>query len=395
MDYNYADRLKNLESNAIRAIFKLLENPEVISFAGGMPATDCIALDLINKFSSEILQSDAGYKVLQYGGTEGYLPLRQALTKYIEKTGLKNSTIDNNLIISGGQQGIDLTFKAFINKGDCILVEDPTYLAALHIAKTYEAKVVGVNSDDDGINLNDLEDKIKKYSPKVIYIVPNFSNPSGKTLSYSKREDVARLSAKYNVMVLEDDPYRELRYSNEPLPSIKSFDKCGNIIYLTSFSKVVAPGLRVGAVFADENVIKKLTIGKQATDVHTTTLSQAIVEKFIRGDVLDNLIKENVPKYKIRRDAMIDCIKKYMPDNFKFTNPDGGLFIWGNFPLNFSAKDYFKKAVEEYKVAYVCGNDFFADGKGDNCIRLNFSNASVDKIETGICSLGTMFKKQV
>lgn len=394
MDYNFSDRLKNLESNAIRAIFKLLENPEVISFAGGMPATDCIALKKINGFANEILSNGTGYSVLQYGGTEGYMPLRKRLVSYIEKTGLKGTSLDNNLVISGGQQGIDLTFKAFTNKGDYVLVENPTYLAALHIAKTYEAKAVGVNSDDDGINLNDLEDKFKKYNPKLLYLVPNFSNPTGKTLGIEKRKAVAGLSAKYSIMVLEDDPYRDLRYSGESLPSIKSFDKTGNIIYLTSFSKTISPGLRVGALFANEAVVKKLTIGKQATDVHTAALSQAIVEKFIRDDTLDNLIKTNIPKYRVKRDAMLDCIKRYMPDNFSCTNPDGGLFIWGTFPKGFSANEYFKKAIEN-KVAYVSGNDFFADGSGENCLRLNFSNADAERIETGIKRLGELFKSKI
>jgi len=390
MDYNFSDRLKNLQGNAIREIFKLLANPEVISFAGGMPATDCIALDLIKKYTNEVL-SESGFPVLQYGATEGYLPLRNKLISYIEKTGLRNIELSNILVTSGGQQGIDLTFKAFINKGDCILVEDPTYLAVLHIAKTYEAKVVGVKSDADGINLEDLEDKIKTHKPKIFYVVPNFSNPTGKTLSEQKRKDIVSLTIKYNVIVLEDDPYRDLRYTKKPVNSIKSFDKAGNVIYLTSFSKIISPGLRVGAAFANEEIIRKLTIGKQATDVHTSTLSQAIVEKFLYGDTLEKLIAANVPKYKQRLDAMISAIKKYMPPSFKFTVPDGGLFIWGEFADGLSAKAYFQKAVTEHKVAYVCGNDFFADGHGDNFVRLNFSNASVEKIDEGIKKLGTMF----
>ena len=394
MDYTFSDRLKDLQGNAIREIFKLLSNPDVISFAGGMPATDCIALDLIKKYTDEVL-SESGFSVLQYGATEGYLTLRNKLISYIEKTGLKGINLSNILVTSGGQQGIDLTFKAFINKGDYILVEDPTYLAVLHIAKTYEANVASVKSNEDGVNLNDLEDKIKKNKPKIFYIVPNFSNPTGKILSLQKRKDIAALCYKYKVIVLEDDPYRDLRYNGKSIDSIKSFDIGGNVIYLTSFSKIISPGLRVGAAFANEDIIRKLTIGKQATDVHTSTLSQAVVEKFLNGGILENLIAVNIPKYKQRLDAMISAIKNYMPQSFKFNKPDGGLFVWGEFECGLSAKAYFKKAVTDYKVAYVCGNDFFADGRGDNYIRLNFSNASIEKIDEGIKKLGLMFKGEL
>lgn len=383
MDYNFSDRLKNLSGNAIREIFKLLANPEIISFAGGLPATECLPIKLVEKFASELLQSDKAPTLLQYGATEGYMPLRLAMINYIKRTGIKDITEDNVLIISGGQQGIDLTLKAFINKGDAILVEDPTYLAVLHIAKTYEANIIGVKSNDDGVDLNDLENNIKKHNPKIFYIVPNFQNPTGKTLPIEKRKKIAEICAKYNVIVIEDDPYRELRYSGEPLPSIKSFDTVGNVVYVTSFSKVISPALRVGAAIADQKVIRKLTIGKQATDVHTVTLSQAIVERFISDDTLDNWTNRNIPIYREKRDIMISAIKEYMPKSFSHTNPDGGLFIWGEFDKSIDVTKLFKKAIEN-KVAYVSGVDFFAGDKGQNCIRLNFSNATKENLVIGI-----------
>lgn len=395
MDYEFSDRLKNLSGNTIREIFKLVSCPEVISFAGGLPASQCLPTVLVEKFARELLTSNKAVEILQYGATEGYMPFRTAMINYVKRTGIYGISEKNILIISGGQQGIDLTMKAFLNKGDVILVENPTYLAVLHIAKTYEATAIGVNSLEDGVDIFDLEKNIIKYKPKLFYIVPNFQNPTGKTLSIDKRKAIAEITAKYNVMVIEDDPYRELRYSGTPLPSIKSFDNSGNIIYVTSFSKTISPALRIGAAIADEKVIAKLTIGKQAVDVHTVTLSQAIAERFIKDDTLDNSIKVNIPIYKEKRDTMIAAIEKYMPASFKFTRPEGGLFIWGEFDKasGIDTVKCFKKAIEN-KVAYIPGNDFFADGNGSSCIRLNFSNASIENITEGIKRLSVIFKNQ-
>lgn len=392
MDYNFSDRLKNLTGNSIREIFKLVNNADIISFAGGLPASECMPVQLVEKYTHELLSGNKAPSILQYGATEGYFPLRTAMIDYLKKTGINGINEDNILIISGGQQGIDLSFKAFINKGDVILVENPTYLAVLHIAKTYEAQTIGVNSFDDGIDIADLEEKIIKRKPKVFYIVPNFQNPTGKTLSYEKRKQIAEITAKYNVMVIEDDPYRELRYSGNPVPSIKSLDKTGNVIYVTSFSKVISPALRVGAAVADSNIIAKLTIGKQAVDVHTVTLSQAIAERFITDGTLDSWIKSCVPVYREKRDLMLKCLKENMPSSFSHTNPEGGLFIWGVFDekSGINAAKSFYKAIEN-KVAYVSGSDFFADGNGGNYIRLNFSNATKENIVEGIKRLSQIF----
>jgi 2-aminoadipate transaminase len=394
MNYVFSDRLKNLSGNAIREIFKLVSAGDVISFAGGLPATQCLPVDLVNKFAAEILSGDKASSVLQYGATEGYMPLRTKMTDYIKRTGISGISEENILIISGGQQGIDLTFKAFLNKGDNILVENPTYLAVLHIAKTYEANALGLKTEEDGVDLNDLEQNIKKYNPKIFYIVPNFQNPTGKTLSLIKRKKIAEICARYNVIVIEDDPYRELRYSGEPLPSIKSFDKQGCVVYVTSFSKVISPALRTGAAIANENIIRKLTIGKQAVDVHTVTLSQAIAHRFICDDTLDNWVKSSIPLYKSKRDAMIKALDQFMPKSFKHTIPEGGLFIWGEFApeSGINASKEFLRALEN-KVAYVSGNDFFADGSGSNCMRLNFSNATEENIYTGVERLGKIFNK--
>lgn len=392
MEYSFSDKLKNLQGNAIREIFKLLENPEVISFAGGFPAKETLPVKEIEAITAEVLQKN-GANILQYGGTEGYAPLLETAVNYVKREGIV-ATREETLIISGGQQGIDLSFKAFINKGDRVLVENPTYLAALHILKSYEGVAVGVDSDDDGINIVDLARKIVTHSPKMLYLVPNFSNPTGKTLSYEKRAAIYELCLKHGVMIIEDNPYGEIRFSGERVPSIKSLDREGIVIYITSFSKVISPGLRTGIAVAAKDVVRKLTIGKQASDVHTSTLSQAIIDAYIREGRLEPHLKEIVPIYKMKKDAMYNAITEYMPKGIKFTNPDGGLFIFAEFNRKGIDTDaIFSDVVKTTKCAYVPGSSFYADGVTHNALRLNYSNATPDQIVSGIKALGIYFKK--
>ena len=395
MEYKWSDRVARLEGNAIREIFKLLANPEVISFAGGLPAKEGIPTELLRGISQELLVGDLGYKILQYGATEGWEPLFESGAKYLEDSGIYGANPKNMLLISGGQQGIDLTFKAFINKGDTILFENPTYLASLHIAKTYEANLVGVDADENGLSLSDLEEKIRKHNPKILYLVPNFSNPTGRTLSVEKRKAIAEMTAQYGVIVLEDDPYGKIRFEGEDVPAIKSFDKVGNVMYNTSFSKTVSPGLRVGIIHGDPAVIRKLTIGKQATDVHTATLNQALVDVYLRRGLLYKTIDAVKPIYKEKKDAMIAAMEKYFPKEIKFTRPEGGLFIWCEGSETLDMASQLMNVVKEKKVAYVAGNAFYADGSGKNTFRLNYSNASFEQIERGIKGLGDFIKNLI
>lgn len=390
MEYTFSDKLKNLQGNAIREIFKLLENPEVISFAGGFPAKETLPVKEIEEISGEVLEKN-GANILQYGGTEGYSPLLETAVEYVKREGI-TATREETLIISGGQQGIDLSFKAFINKGDRVLVENPTYLAALHILKSYEGVAVGVDSDEDGINIVDLARKLVTYSPKMLYLVPNFSNPTGKTLSIEKRAAIYELCLKHGVMIIEDNPYGEIRFAGERVPSIKSLDRAGIVIYITSFSKVISPGLRTGIAVAPKEVVRKLTIGKQASDVHTSGLSQAIVDTYLREGRLDPHLQEIVPIYKMKKDAMHDAIEKYMPKGMRFTNPEGGLFIFAEFDRKGVDTDkMFADVVKTTNCAYVPGNSFFADGKTFNTFRLNYSNATPAQIESGIKAIGKYF----
>lgn len=394
MEYNFSDRVKNLESNAIRAIFKLLSDPNMISFAGGFPSIETLPKEDIVKITNDLLTSSESNTILQYGASEGYLPLRETGINYLKRYGLNDISLDNLIVVSGGQQSIDLTCKAFLNKGDCVLVEDPTYLAVLHILKTYEANVYGIKSNDDGIDLEDLEEKIKKHNPKFIYLVPTFSNPTGKTLSVAKRKAIAEMTAKYGVMVFEDDPYSELRFEGERVPSMKSFDKAGNILFTSSISKTISPGLRVAFVVGSKEVIQKLVLGKQATDVHTSNLSQAIVNEYLKKELLDANLPKMLDYYKTKKDAMIDAIEKYMPKEFKYTNPQGGLFIWGEFDCDIDTNKLFKEVADK-KVAYVPGKPFYADGATLNTFRLNFSKATLEEIDRGMKVLGDFMKEKI
>lgn len=394
MEFEYSDRLKNLEGNAIREIFKLLADPEVISFAGGFPTKALLPKEQIKAITDDLMDGSEAEEILQYGATEGYMPLRITALDYLKRYGIEGQKIENTLIISGGQQAIDLMCKAFLNKGDVVLVENPTYLAALHIIKTYEGVAVGVDTDADGIDVDDLENKIKKYKPKFLYCVPTFSNPTGKTYSVERRKEIARVTAKYSLAVLEDDPYSELRFNGERVPSMKAVANEDNVVYTTSFSKTLAPGLRTGIAVGNKDIIRKLTIGKQAVDVHTSSLSQAIINEYIKRGLLEPRLKEIIPIYKEKKCAMMEGIKKYMPDCFKHSDPDGGLFIFGEFPLEtgINTMELFP-AIAREKVAYVAGHSFYASENVFNTMRLNYSNASIEQIDIGMKRMGDFFKR--
>jgi len=394
MQYQFSDTLKNITGSATREIFKLLTRPEIISFAGGLPATECLPKQEIADIAEQILRGDQAISALQYGSTEGFKTYLEEAKKYIESNGVKVDSFDNILTISGGQQGIDLLVKAFINKGDTILVEDPTYLAALQIFASYGANIVGIKSNDDGLDIEDLTAKIKKHKPKILYVVPTFSNPTGKTYSIKIRESIAKISAEHGVIVLEDDPYSKLRFSKEHLPPLKTFETAPNIVYVTSFSKILAPGLRIGAAVGDKDIIRKMAIGKQGADVSSAHLSQLIAAKYLQKGLLAPNIEKSIPIYKERKDAMMAAIKKYMPNEYKYTDPDGGLFIWGHLDADIDMTKILPKAVEK-NVAFIQGTVFYAGGGHKNTFRLNYSNAGLDKIEAGIKALSEVFKEEL
>lgn len=393
MSLNFSARLENMAGTATREILKLTASSEIISFAGGLPANECLPIQEVSQIAQELMSGQDAKRILQYGTTQGMYSLRELCVDYVKSFGIDNASPDEILIVSGGQQGLDLACRAFLDKGDTILVEAPTYLAFLQIAAAYEVNIIGVNSVADGIDLDDLEDKIKKHSPKLVYLVPTFSNPTGKTYPLQKRKLIAEMTQKYNVIVLEDDPYSKLRFAGEEVPSIKGVGG-DNVIFVTSFSKIISPGLRIGLCVASEPIIKQMEKCKQGADVHTSHLSQAIVKEFLKRDLIKKQIEKAKPIYKTKKELMEQALAKYMPQKFNYTKPEGGMFVWGEFLADVNTQSLFPKAIEK-KVAYVYGNVFYPQNSGHNTLRLNFSNATPEQIETGIKALGELFKDEI
>jgi len=387
LEYALSDRMKDVSGSAIRELFELLKDPEIISFAGGWPTTETLPAEQVALIIKDIVSKYGTAQVLQYESSRGKPLLLERLKHFLkENKGL--SVADENLVvISGGQQGIEYMCKLFVNKDDAVLVQDPTYLSTLQIVATYQGKSIGVKADANGLDLVDLEKKIKEYKPKMLYAVPTFSNPTGGTYSLENRKGIAEITAKYDVLVLEDDAYSQIRYDDEYIPAIKTFDKSGNVFYMASFSKIIAPSLRVAVIVGAPEIMGRFIIAKQSSDVCNTSISQLIVAEFLQGDILEKHLKTIVPVYREKRDKMLDCIKKYMPDDFVYDVPKGGMFIWGYFKSGRDVMADFKEILKS-KVAMLPGTHFYADGGGKNTMRLNFSNASLEQIEKGIKIIG-------
>lgn len=386
---SYAPHMSAIPSNPIFDLLPKLNDPEFISFAAGVPSPGSFPVAELSDMMCELMSQD-GKLLMQYGTTEGYAPLRESITELFIQSGIP-ATMDDMFITSGGQQTIDLLCKLLIQPGDAVLVETPTYSAALQILHTYRANSIGVESDDDGIFTDDLEAKIIEHKPKLIYLIPNFQNPSGRTMCTERRREVARISAKYGVPVLEDDPYRFLRYSNEHLPTIKSFDRDGNVIYLTSTSKILCPGLRVGAAHVSRDLKEHLVVAKQAVDMHSSNISQALVDKYFRAGLIMPHIDEICAQYRVKLKVMMEAMESEFPAEVKHTTPEGGLFIWCELPKKYDTTALLPVAVDQ-KVAFIPGDQFFAQEGVNNYMRLNFSNASEENLVAGIERLGKLLR---
>lgn len=378
----YASRFDGITGSAIREIFKVIAQPGMISFAGGNPSPAALPDETVSRIAQEVLKEN-GKTILQYGATEGYAPLLQSLKPWVEEQ--LGCAIPALLPVTGSTQAMDLLCKALIDPGDAILVEDPTFLGNMQCMRLYQARLVPVESDEDGLMLDRLEEAMCRYHPKLLYVIPTFQNPTGKTLAANRRKPIAELAAKYGVVVAEDDPYRDLRYAGTPAPSIKSFDEEGWVVFLGSFSKIISPGLRVGYMAGDAGILRKCTMGKQSTDVHTANLNQAIVDQFLRQGLLPGHIATIRQSYKRQMDAMLEELERF-PAGVRSTKPEGGLFIWVELPEGLDALSLLPKAVEKH-VAYVPGTHFFAEGGHENTLRLNFSNATIEQIHTGMSAL--------
>lgn len=400
-DHRYAQRTQRMGSSMIRELLKLTEQPEIISFAGGLPAPDVFPVEEF-KSACDVVLSEAGAQALQYSTTEGYLPLREMIARHATRYGIGVSA-DNILITSGSQQALDLIGKVFINRGDHILVEEPTYLGALQAWNAYGAEYVTARMDDDGMITEELEAALRT-GPKFIYVLPNFQNPTGVTLSLERRMRLVELADRYGVPIIEDDPYGQLRYEGNHLPSVVTLDGQfhangdhdyrGNVIYLSTFSKTLAPGLRLAWVVAPPEVTRKIVQAKQGADLNTSAFTQMVTYEVARGGFLDRHIWHIRRVYGERRNIMLEAMEQYFPSEVKWTHPQGGLFLWGIMPEYLDAKEVFKRAVEK-KVAFVPGQPFFANGGGNNTMRLNFSNASPDMIRTGIARLGETLHEMI
>jgi 2-aminoadipate transaminase len=399
-DYRFAQRTQRMESSAIRELLKFTENPEVISFAGGMPAPEVFPIEKFKEACLTVLDQN-GPASLQYGSTDGYVPLREMIARYSARYGI-NVTVDNILITSGSQQALDLLGKILINPGDRVLVESPTYVGALQAWRAYGAEFVPVPTDEDGMMTSKLEACLRA-GPKFIYALPNFQNPTGSTLAYDRRLKLIELAENYGVPIVEDDPYGQLRFEGENLPAIEVLDSqtraqedcySGNVIYLSTFSKTLAPGIRLAWVIAPPPVITQLIHAKQGTDLHTSTFNQMVAYEVAKDGFLYEHAKLIRKTYKERRDVMLDTLSEYMPEGVSWTHPKGGLFLWVTLPDCLNCQDLFKDAVAE-KVAFVPGDSFFAEGGGFNTMRLNFSNACPEKINEGIFRLSNVLKKHL
>ncbi|HUV26711.1 MAG TPA: PLP-dependent aminotransferase family protein [Anaerolineales bacterium] len=400
-EYRYAQRTQRMGSSAIRELLKYTEKPDIISFAGGLPAPDVFPVEEFSAACERVLR-EHGAMALQYSTTEGYLPLREMITRHSARYGIK-ITPENVLITSGSQQALDLLGKILIDPGDRILVESPTYLAALQAWKAYGAEFISVPMDDDGMNTDYLEEALRA-GPKFIYALPNFQNPTGVTLSMERRRKLLELADQYGVPIVEDDPYGQLRYDGDHLPSIVVLDSqfrddgtaCyrGNVIYLSTFSKTLAPGLRLGWVVAPPEVIGKLVQAKQGADLHTATFNQFVAYEVSRAGFLDRHIQLIREVYGHRRDLMLAAMDRHFPAEVNWTYPQGGLFLWGTLPSYMDAKDLLKTCLDK-KVAFVPGEPFHPTGGGKNTMRINFSNATHEEIQVGIERLGSAIKEKL
>ena len=399
----YANRTLGMKSSAIRELLKVTQKPEIISFGGGLPAPDVFPVKRFEEACHKVL-AENGSQALQYGTTEGYQPLREMIARNLARYGIV-ATAENVLITSGSQQALDLIGKMLINRGDRILVEAPTYLGALQAFNVYGAQYVSVPVDEDGLITEQLEESIRS-GVKFMYVLPNFQNPAGVTLSAGRRQQLIVLADKYGIPIIEDDPYGKLRYEGEHIAPLVVLDRenvprdngftLGNVIYLSTFSKTLAPGIRLAWIVAPEDVISKLVLLKQAADLHTSTFNRYVAYEVARDGFLDQHVRLIRQVYRERRDAMLHAPREYFPPEVTWTHPKGGLFLWVTMPEGTDSQSLFQSALAE-KVAFVPGDAFYANNghEGGRHMRLNFSHSQPDQIFEGIRRLSVAIKMQL
>lgn len=393
MNVEFAERLKYITASEIRESLKLLADPEMISFAGGNPDPDTFPVDMLGKITEIILARDGGI-ALQYSATEGFDPLRKKIAERVKTFGIE-TTYDEILITAGSQQALSLTGDVFLNEGDVVVCENPTYFGALNAFKKHCPRVIGVESEQDGMNMEQLEEVLRQERVKVIYVIPDYQNPTGRSWPVEKRKKLVELAEQYGVPVVEDNPYYEINYEpDEKRPSIKHYDRSGNVIFLGSYSKTFCPGLRIGWVNAHPDILNKYVIMKQGADLQTNTLSQRQLNEFLKMTDFEAHVEKTKALYKERRDLMVEMIKKYFPANCKYFIPSGGFFIWVELPEGTDGKAVLQKAIQR-KVSYITGMSFYPNEGKKNTIRLSYSTMKNDKIREGMRRLGEVLSETV
>lgn len=388
MNYEFSNRISSLQPSAIREILKATADPSIIPLAAGNPAPDAFPVEEVQSIAADILDTRP-IDALQYGVTEGYTPLRNTVSKWMKQREDIGREFDDLIIVSGATQVMDLTTKVLCNEGDTVICEEPSFIGSLNCFRSYGCKLKGIPVEADGMNIDALEKALKETdNAKFIYTIPNFQNPSGATMSFEKRKRLYALAKQYGVMILEDNPYGDLRVEGDKIPTIKSMDNDGIVIYAGSFSKILSPGLRVAYCIAPKEVLAKMTVGKQAADVHTPCLNQMIVDEWFKKYDVEAHISKIQNIYRKKLNLMCECIDRELGDFVEYVKPQGGLFIWCRLPDNVDMLEFVKKAVDK-KVAVVPGNAFLMnDTDTTQYIRLNFSTPSDEAIVKGIKALG-------
>lgn len=389
MQYTFADRISSLQPSAIREILKFTADPTVISFAAGNPAPEAFPVQEVAEISSRIF-AERPIDALQYSITEGYTPLRDRMKNFMRDRYNSYRDFDELIVTSGAQQVMELTTKALCNEGDTIICEAPSFIGSLNAFRSFGVKLRGVPVESDGIDIAQLEETLKEEKKaKFIYVIPNFQNPSGVTMSLEKRKAVYDLAGKYGVMILEDNPYGELRVKGENIPTIKSMDTDGRVIYAGTFSKVLSPGIRVGYAVAPSPVIQKMVVCKQVTDVHTNIFGQMLADEFMANYDFDAHLEKIRGIYRNKMGLMLDLMKQHLPDSVTWNEPEGGLFIWCTLPEGADMLGFCKEAVETYRVAVVPGTAFLTDESAPcSSFRLNFSTPTDQQLVEGMEKLG-------
>lgn len=385
--FKYSKRVPADGTDAVGVILQAAADPKIISFAGGLPAPELFPVKEMKAAVDKVFE-EHGQEAMQYGAAKGVTALREVIQQHVKEKEDVDSELDNVLVTTGSEQALDLVGKAFVDPGDTVLVEQPTYLCALDVFRSYGANFASVEMDEDGMKMDALEEALKANpNTKLIYTVPNFQNPTGRTMTEERRKQLAELAEKYDVYVLEDNPYGEIRFAGQHVPAVKSFDKSGHVFYMSTFSKTLAPGFRLGWLVADKNVVNKLTVLKQSADLHTDNLAQFAVAQFFADNDVDAHVKEISALYGKRKDLMLEGIKKYFPEGVKYTDPEGGMFLWVEVPGVDDTVELFKECLE-HDVAFVPGDPFFAGEVQPGAFRLNYSNMKEDQIEVGLKRLG-------